>query len=49
MYLVEKVVGYLFTDTVKCITLMMLVGLVGKSGRSFMRALLFSLILGGDK
>lgn len=39
--------GYIFTDAMKCITIMMFISLMGKSGRSYMRALSFAFVISG--
>ncbi|KAL9898299.1 LOW QUALITY PROTEIN: ubiquitin protein ligase sneaky [Glossina fuscipes fuscipes] len=39
--------GFVFTDGVKCITLLVFVALVGKSGRSYLRALCFAYVIAG--
>ncbi|KAM7363772.1 ubiquitin protein ligase sneaky [Cochliomyia hominivorax] len=39
--------GFVFTDSMKCIILMMFMSLLGKSGRSYMRALSFALVISG--
>uniref|UniRef100_A0A1A9W580 Uncharacterized protein n=1 Tax=Glossina brevipalpis TaxID=37001 RepID=A0A1A9W580_9MUSC len=40
-------VGFVFTDAIKCITLLVFVALVGKSGRSYLRALCFAYVIAG--
>ncbi|XP_065355190.1 protein sneaky, partial [Calliphora vicina] len=39
--------GYVLTDAMKCVTLMMFISLMGKSGRSYMRALCFAFVISG--
>ncbi|XP_049303976.1 protein sneaky isoform X5 [Bactrocera dorsalis] len=39
--------GFLFTSSLKCITLLIFMGMAGKSGRSYLRALSFAYIITG--
>ncbi|XP_046805994.1 protein sneaky isoform X2 [Lucilia cuprina] len=39
--------GYVLTDTMKCLILMIFVSVLGKSGRSYMRALCFAFVIAG--
>ena len=41
-------VGFVFSTAIKCVTLLILIGFVGKSGRSYFRALSFAIIVAGE-
>lgn len=40
-------IGFLFTSSLKCITFLIFMGMAGKSGRSYLRALSFAYIITG--
>ncbi|XP_054740059.1 protein sneaky isoform X2 [Anastrepha obliqua] len=40
-------IGFLFTSSIKCISFLILAGMAGKSGRSYLRALSFAFIISG--
>lgn len=41
------VIGFLFTSSIRCISFLILMGMAGKSGRGYLRALSFAYIITG--